>query len=302
VTKIQSSAALLMPDAGLLSGLCAGVFASAALHPIDLVKVRMQVARGPSGGLLSEVRKVFRADGLKGFYRGVVPGLVGSGTSWGLYFFFYERIKARWAKEVQQEHLGTVAYMSSAVLSGATTVLFTNPIWLVKTRMQLQSGDAALKEGKIPYKGMVGEFLASGLCAQAERPCGRRCLSQRRERGGVLCAVPWTRSGTVAHFPRSGSVRCVRRAEAHAGPSGPGASVAPCHRGGVQSHGVCRDVSISSGQEQAPGSRLGLRGVPGLCQSDHQVSRGCARVGGASERVGAGMRGLVGSIEGLLPT
>jgi len=163
-----------MPDAGLLAGLFSGITSTAILHPIDLIKVRFQVqdAARPSSapsanervryrGIVDAARSILREDGVRGLYRGVVPGMLGSGLSWGLYFFFYERLKARlrtWSAEdgQAQAKLGPAGHMSCAVAAGCSTVLVTNPVWLVKTRLQLQH-DVAIEGEPRPYRGLVGE-------------------------------------------------------------------------------------------------------------------------------------------------
>lgn len=79
-----------------IAGLTAGSFTSIIMHPLDLVKVRFQVADGPKGKGKARApfgREVYGAlmeavqkDGLKGLYRGLVPNVAGNASSWGLYF------------------------------------------------------------------------------------------------------------------------------------------------------------------------------------------------------------------------
>lgn len=66
-----------------------------------------------------------------------VAGVAGAGAAWGLYFFFYERAKTRHASTVDGP-LTSVHHMAAAFESGCATVLLTNPLWLIKTRLQLQ--------------------------------------------------------------------------------------------------------------------------------------------------------------------
>ena len=99
-----------------MAGFGAGTVATLVMHPLDLVKVRFQLAETPSrpatpaasstsGAAGNAVagpstakkpplgRAVYYAlsdavktDGWKGLYRGLVPNLVGGASSWGLYF------------------------------------------------------------------------------------------------------------------------------------------------------------------------------------------------------------------------
>lgn len=77
------------------------------------------------------------AQGVRGFYGGVSPALVGSVASWALYFFAYNEAKALMSTHAGAT--GTGAHMTSAAAAGVFVASVTNPIWLIKTRLQLQS-------------------------------------------------------------------------------------------------------------------------------------------------------------------
>ena len=183
--------------AHLAGGVVAGMMTSILLHPLDVLKVRLQVdssstsvARG--GILLKTAITLWREEGLRGFYRGAIPGLLGSGSSWGLYFLFYEGCKLRMLKEDQAQQqqqrsklstevndkgekispslskvtLTTFQHMYAAWEAGSITCLLTNPLWLIKTRMQLQKEDAIVRQGgsmakhskEAPYRGLIDAF------------------------------------------------------------------------------------------------------------------------------------------------
>lgn len=82
-----------------VAGFGAGTVATLVMHPLDLVKVRFQLAdNNTASSSLTNKRPGFgravyyaledavKADGWKGLYRGLVPNLVGGASSWGLYF------------------------------------------------------------------------------------------------------------------------------------------------------------------------------------------------------------------------
>ncbi|MBA0628248.1 hypothetical protein Godav_023011, partial [Gossypium davidsonii] len=73
--------------------------------------------------------------GLKGLYAGFLPAVLGSTVSWGLYFFL---AKQRYSKN-REEKLSSGHHLASAAEAGALVSLCTNPIWLIKTRLQLQN-------------------------------------------------------------------------------------------------------------------------------------------------------------------
>ncbi|XP_050944879.1 folate transporter 1, chloroplastic isoform X3 [Cucumis melo] len=92
-------------------------------------------------------------EGLRGLYAGFYPAVLGSTVSWGLYFFFYGRAKQRYSDSGKKD-LSPSLHLASAAEAGALVCFCTNPVWLVKTRMQLQS---PLHQAQ-PYSGLYDAF------------------------------------------------------------------------------------------------------------------------------------------------
>ncbi|KAG8570283.1 hypothetical protein GDO81_011192 [Engystomops pustulosus] len=141
----------------LVAGLSGGVISTLVLHPLDLVKIRFAVSDGLDlrpkyNGILHCMSTVWRREGLRGLYQGVTPNMWGAGASWGLYFFFYNAIKA-YKKEGRAENLTATEHLLSAAGAGALTLCFTNPIWVTKTRLVLQY-DAGVDPSRRQYRGM----------------------------------------------------------------------------------------------------------------------------------------------------
>ncbi|KAE8599435.1 hypothetical protein XENTR_v10017184 [Xenopus tropicalis] len=103
-------------------------------------------------GILHCLSTVWQREGLRGLYQGVTPNMWGAGASWGLYFFFYNAVKA-YKKEGRAEDLSAIEHLLSAAGAGALTLCFTNPIWVTKTRLVLQY-DAGIDSTKRQYRGM----------------------------------------------------------------------------------------------------------------------------------------------------
>ena len=162
-------------SAPLLAGLAGGTVSTMLLLPLDNIKVRLQVHEGdPSTNATTEykrsrlgamriVRGVIRHEGVVGLYQGLAPALIGSSVSWGGFFFIYEAFK----QELRQRRSGTsemVKYTLTPVdnfilscASGGVMVGLTNPIWLIKVRMQLQMKKASqhVHTSVKPYNGMI---------------------------------------------------------------------------------------------------------------------------------------------------
>jgi len=185
-----------------IAGIMGGSASTILLYPLDLIKVRMQVSESQAiaattqsylnrGTIIRNFRGVIRHEGMIGLYQGLTPALLGSAISWGGYFFFYENIKkilldfkmksstkqtAKYEKATVTVTLGPTENFTAACVSGAIMVLFTNPLWLIKTRMQLQMKRAQEQKMKIssatlgikpPYKNM---FDAATTIVREEGP------------------------------------------------------------------------------------------------------------------------------------
>ena len=127
-----------------LSGCVSGMVATACLFPLDLIKTRMQNNEASSGAgrsFIATARAVVRTDGVRGLYSGLSANLVGSGVAWGLYFYGYTTMKG-WLRENVEGGDSSWAHFAAANGTGATVAVLTNPIWVVKTRMQLQGRTA----------------------------------------------------------------------------------------------------------------------------------------------------------------
>lgn len=160
--------------APLLAGFSAGTISTGLLLPLDNIKVRLQVHEGEvysskkstkNGrlGSLRIIRGVIKHEGFAGFYQGLTPALIGSAVSWGGFFFVYEGLKTELRKRKTKAGTPTGQDLSSldnfvlACASGGIMVGLTNPIWLIKLRMQLQMKKASqsVQPSVRPYESMV---------------------------------------------------------------------------------------------------------------------------------------------------
>ncbi|XP_034253799.1 mitochondrial folate transporter/carrier [Thrips palmi] len=143
----------------LIAGVSGGVTSSVVLHPLDLIKVRFAVNDGRSvtipqyHGIRNALVTIYKQEGLRGLYRGVVPNVWGSGTAWGLYFLFYNTTKTWIQGGDPNLQLNWPMHMAAAAEAGILTLFLTNPLWVVKTRLCTQYGNE-----KPLYSGMLDCF------------------------------------------------------------------------------------------------------------------------------------------------
>lgn len=149
-----------------IAGFMAGALSTIVLHPLDLVKVRLQGLPSfshllnsslkivqehltPKAGrqsLWSLLSSIFKSRGVAGLYRGLSPNFLGSTVSWGMYFYFYSSIKQEMegrnnGKNNDSKNLSPVEHLTASAFAGLTTCLFANPLFVIKTRMFTQKWD-----------------------------------------------------------------------------------------------------------------------------------------------------------------
>ncbi|KAG0573360.1 hypothetical protein KC19_VG171500 [Ceratodon purpureus] len=146
------------------AGAGAGMLAATFVCPLDVVKTRLQVNRmgyqNINGTMvLGHLGKIFREEGVKGLYCGFSSTMVALLVNWAVYFTVYEQLKiVLQTQEARRTGVATNACprlsvganMLASAGAGATTILVTNPLWVVKTRIQTQS----LRPDIIPYQGV----------------------------------------------------------------------------------------------------------------------------------------------------
>ncbi|CAK9117165.1 unnamed protein product [Durusdinium trenchii] len=109
----------------------------------------MQVRDGTVGSVhaYSSLRKAvlstLHSEGPRGFFRGVCANVAGSTLSWGLQMPLYQHFKAIAYKESKE----ILAAKDSAcsLAAGLATNVVVHPVFLIKTRLQLQRGQAGYR-------------------------------------------------------------------------------------------------------------------------------------------------------------
>lgn len=150
----QMSENQLVTLAGAASGFLAGV----VVCPLDVVKTRLQAQESGSRyrGFLGTFRTIFREEGIRGLYRGVVPVTVGYLPTWAIYFTVYERAKVFYPgffSRTFDVNVNSLNHFAASITAGVSSSCLINPIWVVKTRLMIQTG----KEDVV-YKGTIDAF------------------------------------------------------------------------------------------------------------------------------------------------
>lgn len=161
--------------AHFLAGMIAEAFSCVLWVPIDVVKERLQIQEkggvGNYRGSSHALTTIFRTEGLSGIYRGYAATLASFGPYSAFYFAFYEKIKAftlglnsyqdTTSNGKNTENKASfLLHLANASLASAMASLVTNPLDLVKLRLQIQRGATVQPAGAHllpwqPYSGLV---------------------------------------------------------------------------------------------------------------------------------------------------
>ncbi|KAJ3205058.1 hypothetical protein HK099_000929 [Clydaea vesicula] len=95
-------------------------------------------------GVVNILGTIRREEGIRALWKGLGPNLIGVVPARSIYFATYSQGKHLYSKYLNNGVESSFIHMLSAATAGASVALVTNPIWLVKTRMQLQNESAAL--------------------------------------------------------------------------------------------------------------------------------------------------------------
>ncbi|CAH1175666.1 unnamed protein product [Phaedon cochleariae] len=160
-------------------GAIAGAVGATAVYPIDLVKTRMQNQR--AGSFIGELmyrnsfdcfKKVVRHEGVFGLYRGLVPQLLGVAPEKAIKLTMNDLVRDK-----LMDKNGNIPFYGEVIAgmcAGASQVVFTNPLEIVKIRLQVAgeiAGGAKVRAWSVVKDlGFLGLYKGSRACFLRDVP------------------------------------------------------------------------------------------------------------------------------------
>ncbi|XP_024029753.1 mitochondrial phosphate carrier protein 3, mitochondrial [Morus notabilis] len=140
-----------------------------AVTPLDLVKCNMQIDPAKYKSVSSGFGVLLKEQGIKGFFRGWVPTLLGYSAQGACKFGFYEFFKKYYSDIAGPEYAAkykTLIYLAGSASAESIAVVALCPMEAVKVRVQTQPGFARGLSDGLPkfvksegalglYKGLV---------------------------------------------------------------------------------------------------------------------------------------------------
>jgi len=149
-----------------LAGAGGGILSMALTYPLITLSPRAQVEKKKAHtGTLAAAKKILDREGVTGLYAGLDSALFGISVTNFVYYYWYEWSRSFFQRTTGKTRLSTLESMAAGALAGSATVLLTNPIWVVNTRMTARENEAKetlpLAEGEKPKPTKVPGTLAT---------------------------------------------------------------------------------------------------------------------------------------------
>ncbi|XP_076758284.1 calcium-binding mitochondrial carrier protein Aralar1 isoform X9 [Xylocopa sonorina] len=203
-------------------GSIGGAVGATAVYPIDLVKTRMQNQR--TGSLVGELmyrnsvdclKKVIRHEGFFGLYRGLIPQLMGVAPEKAIKLTVNDFVRDKFMDK--NGNLPLYGEIISGACAGGSQVIFTNPLEIVKIRLQVAgelAGKSKVKAWTVVkelgifglYKGARACFLRDVPFSAIYFPMYAHIKARLADEGGYNTPLSLLVSGAIAGVPAAALV------------------------------------------------------------------------------------------------
>ncbi|XP_045623014.1 mitochondrial adenyl nucleotide antiporter SLC25A23 isoform X1 [Procambarus clarkii] len=123
-----------------VAGSFAGGFSQTAIYPLEVLKTRLALRKtGQYSSIFDAAKKIYRQEGLRSFYRGYIPNLLGIIPYAGIDLAIYETLKKTYVQHHKDNTNPSVFVITACgAFSSSCGQLASYPLALVRTRLQAQ--------------------------------------------------------------------------------------------------------------------------------------------------------------------
>ncbi|KZP28881.1 mitochondrial carrier [Athelia psychrophila] len=163
-----------------VQGGLAGASGATIVYPIDMGEMQNQrstvVGQMLYKNSIDCAKKILRNEGIKGFYRGLGPQLIGVAPEKAIKLTINDLVRSR-ATDPETGRIKLYWELIAGGTAGGCQVVFTNPLEIVKIRLQIQ-GEAAKVAGALPtgavqivrQLGLLGLYKGASACLLRDIP------------------------------------------------------------------------------------------------------------------------------------
>ncbi|KAG8178511.1 hypothetical protein JTE90_005405 [Oedothorax gibbosus] len=144
-----------------LAGSMAGCISQTVIYPLEVLKTRLALrTTGQYASIWDASVKIYKTEGIRSFYKGYVPNLIGIIPYAGIDLGIYETLKRHYIHlHPERADPGVLVLLGCGTVSSSCGQIASYPLALVRTRLQAQ----AVTPGYDPLRtdlnlGMVGLF------------------------------------------------------------------------------------------------------------------------------------------------
>ncbi|XP_046601741.1 calcium-binding mitochondrial carrier protein Aralar1 isoform X2 [Neodiprion lecontei] len=203
-------------------GSIGGAVGATAVYPVDLVKTRMQNQR--TGSFIGELmyrnsidcfKKVIRHEGVFGLYRGLAPQLMGVAPEKAIKLTVNDFVRDKCMDK--NGNIPLLGEILSGACAGGSQVIFTNPLEIVKIRLQvageIAGGSKVRALSVVKELGLFGLYKGARACLLRDVPFSAiyfptyaHLKAKMADEGGYNTPVSLLVSGAIAGIPAAALV------------------------------------------------------------------------------------------------
>ncbi|XP_055538928.1 calcium-binding mitochondrial carrier protein SCaMC-2 isoform X4 [Wyeomyia smithii] len=123
-----------------VAGACAGGVSQTAIYPLEVLKTRLALRKtGQYSSIMDAANKIYRREGLRSFYRGYIPNMLGIIPYAGIDLAVYETLKKKYLSHHETEQPSFWLLLACGSASSTLGQVCSYPLALVRTRLQAQA-------------------------------------------------------------------------------------------------------------------------------------------------------------------
>ncbi|KAJ7261802.1 mitochondrial carrier domain-containing protein [Mycena haematopus] len=167
--SVQSKAVplKLSPFGAALAGALGGCFSTAVVYPLDVAKTRIQASKSKNKdelSMLAVLVRIFKKEGILGYYRGFGATMLNTFSMQYAYFFFYSFVRNSYINRLTRKlppgaaipALSTAAELLLGAIAGALAQIFTIPVSVIATRQQVGRTTSTQLESYVQDDSFLG--------------------------------------------------------------------------------------------------------------------------------------------------
>ncbi|XP_071389910.1 mitochondrial adenyl nucleotide antiporter SLC25A23-like isoform X1 [Centroberyx affinis] len=125
-----------------VAGSLAGATAQTAIYPMEVLKTRLTLRKtGQYSGIADCAKQILQREGVRAFYKGYIPNMLGIVPYAGIDLAVYETLKNAWLHRNRSlaADPGVLVLVGCGTISSTCGQLASYPLALIRTRMQAQA-------------------------------------------------------------------------------------------------------------------------------------------------------------------